>query len=109
MAEIILKPCPFCGKKSKINDKRLSQMFVKSFKAIEDAESFLETEREKWGELKETGIDFMKSSGKYRAHYKRAVYVPMCSIPSCLGRNMKAYDKMDEAVEAWNTRASDRR
>ena len=107
MVEIKLKPCPFCGRQPEIDDKRLSPISAKNFRSLKDADEFIENARKKHGNLKEAKVDFLGITGKYRAHYRRTIYTPRCTVSSCMGRNLKAFDTREAAMEAWNTRAED--
>lgn len=88
-----LKPCPFCGSEAQIHVRYDSISYFADKKDVpKDARIFRTVQR---------------PGKKPMTEYRKKIYVPQCTISSCVGRNQKQYELKQDAVEAWNRRADD--
>lgn len=87
-----LKPCPFCGSKSELYTR------YDSFENAAECKS----EIPKNAKI----ICEKKYPGRNRVYvYKKILYIPRCTVSSCMGRNIKGFEIKEESIEAWNRRS----
>ena len=89
MAE--LKPCPFCGGVAELHTR------YDSFESI----AYKKSEIPKTAKLL---CEKKYPQGAKYYYYKKLLYVPRCTMSSCMGRTQKVFEIKQEAIETWNTR-----
>ena len=92
-----LKPCPFCGGSPEFIDNS-GERDYKNKVTVRPGRTFLRKETRSYGSRGKT-VDFYV--------YMVDDYQVQCSTKGCLVRNTnKHYHSKDEAIEAWNRRAT---
>ena len=92
MAE--LKPCPFCGGVAELHERFDS----------------LDSIAHKKSEIPKTARIVCEkkypNNPKYYVYRKR-IYIPRCTITSCMGRTSRGFEIKQQAIDLWNTRAKE--
>ena len=105
-----MEACPFCGHDAELYKERLFPRITRTFGSRDEAEAFLAKVKDESEVV--LGNVYEKRAGKYsqlvrwRCLIDKRAYIPRCTQPRCPGRNTVMYDTEDEAVLAWNRRAS---
>ena len=87
-----LKPCPFCGNVAEMHTRYDSL----------DSIAYKKSEIPKTAKL----VCEKKYPQREKYYvYRKLLYVPRCTISSCMGRNTRVFELEKEAAEAWNRRA----
>jgi hypothetical protein len=89
-----LKPCPFCGSEAEMHTRYDSFDSIANYKSEIPKTAKLICEK-KYPERK-----------KYYV-YRKKLYVPRCTISSCMGRNTRGFELKSEAEDLWNRRATE--
>lgn len=89
-----LKPCPFCGNVAEMHTR------YESFDSIAYKKSEIPKTAEVVCEKK------YPNKSKYYV-YRKLLYVPQCTISSCMGRTTRTFETKQEAEDAWNRRVKD--
>lgn len=91
MAELL--PCPFCGGESELHTRYDSLDSIANYKSEIPKTARIVCEKKYPGRR------------KYIV-YRKLLYVPRCTISSCMGRSIKGFEIKEEAIQAWNRRAN---
>ena len=89
MAELL--PCPFCGSVAEMHTRfdNLNNIAKKKSEIPKTARLICEKK--------------YPQKPKYYVYHK-LLYVPRCTTSHCMGRNSRAFELKQEAIDLWNTR-----
>ena len=85
-----LKRCPFCGNNAEIHNTRFGTKYADTVDHVPAGAEVLR-------------IVSFPNRGGY-VEYQQPAFVPRCCDTSCVGRNTKRYESVEDAVRAWNRR-----
>ena len=86
-----LNCCPFCGSEAELHTR------------FDSLDSFAN----KKSEIPKTARLICEKKYPQRAKYyvyRKLLYVPRCTLSRCIGRNTRAFELKEEAIELWNMR-----
>ena len=86
-----LKCCPYCGNESELHTRH------DSFESVANKKSEIPKTAKLVCEKK------YPQKAKYYV-YRKLIYVPRCTISSCMGRNTRGFELKEEAIDLWNMR-----
>lgn len=88
-----LNSCPFCGGNAIMHKAEFPSECVQYKKEIPKGARIIRSVK--------------YPSGKTYYEFRAQAFIPQCSDSKCLGRSRKMFKTEEEAIEAWNRRASE--
>jgi hypothetical protein len=89
-----LKPCPFCGSVAEMHTR------YESFDDIANKKNEIPKTARLVCEKK------YPNRPKYYV-YRKLLYIPRCIVTDCMGRNSRAFESKQKAIDLWNMRAKE--